>query len=371
MPNVNTKVPVQKTGVPFGPPNPRQKNRRTHSQVEGNNLQPCNSQHWVRLQHSVTLRTSSVLSTGYKPLPRERPRHICRGGESPCQRRQSPCLPHERGLSQSSIRDSKKYGTFCPVIDLSFLNKFVETHILNGEYLFPQVLVSKREPHDHFGLKGRIPVGSCPQGVPKVSTIPLEKQMLCLSRPLVNLSRRVNTGTPELVPGAEHIGNSSACTRQIEHSGRLWIEGVQRQQRVENWPVCFLTSRLPKYVSWRLDPEVLLADALTINWTTFMGYAFSPFHFILAVRAKCLATRQTSYLLRLSGKHSLGATSPGSSGRSSSPSSQHETPSNRPREPPKYTSNVSPITLSRVSHFRGQYQAMGLSNDVIVTVARL
>ncbi|CAH3045109.1 unnamed protein product, partial [Porites evermanni] len=80
---------------------------------------------------------------------------------------------------------------------------------------------------------------------------------------------------------------------------------------------------------------------------------------------------QTSYLLRLSGKHSLGATSPGSSGRSSSPSSQHETPSNRPREPPKYTSNVSPITLSRVSHFRGQYQAMGLSNDVIVTVARL
>ena len=68
--------------------------------------------------------------------------------------------------------------------------------------------------------------------------------------------------------------------------------------------------------------------------------------------------------MRLSGKHSLGATSPGSSGRSSSPSSQHETPSNRPREPPKYTSNVSPITLTRVSHFRGQYQAMGLSNDV-------
>ena len=105
-------------------------------------------------------------------------------------------------------------------------------------------------------------------------------------RNAVNLSRRVNTGTPELVPGAEHIGNSSACTRQIEHSGRLWIEGAQRQQRVESWPVCFLTSRLPKYVSWRLDPEVLLSDALTINWTTFMGYAFSPFHFILAVLSK-------------------------------------------------------------------------------------
>lgn len=88
------------------------------------------------------------------------------------------------------------------------------------------------------------------------------------------------------MPGAEHIGNSSACTRQIEHSGRLWIEGAQQQQRVESWPVCFLTSRLPKYVSWRLDPEVLLSDALTINWTTFMGYAFSPFHFILAVLSK-------------------------------------------------------------------------------------
>lgn len=108
VPNVNTKVPVQKTGVPFGPPNPRQKNRRTHSQVEGNNLQPSNSQHWVRLQDSVTLRTSSVLSTGYKFLPRESPRHIRRGGESPCQRRHSPCLLHERGLSQSSIRDFKE-----------------------------------------------------------------------------------------------------------------------------------------------------------------------------------------------------------------------------------------------------------------------
>lgn len=108
VPNVNTKVPVQKTGVPFGLPNPRQENRRIHSQVEGNNLQPSSSQLWVRLQDSVTLRTSSVLSTGYKPLPRERPRHILRSGESPCQRRHSPCLPHERGLSRSSIRDFKK-----------------------------------------------------------------------------------------------------------------------------------------------------------------------------------------------------------------------------------------------------------------------
>ncbi|CAH3033472.1 unnamed protein product, partial [Porites lobata] len=97
-------------------------------------------------------------------------------------------------------------------------------------------------------------------------------------------------------------------------------------------------SREWKVDLWRLDPEVLLSDALTINWTTFMGYAFSPFHFILAVLSK-VSWDQADIIL-------------------------HETPSNRPREPPKYTSNVSPITLSRVSHFRGQYQAMGLSNDV-------
>lgn len=44
------------------------------------------------------------------------------------------------------------------------------------------------------------------------------------------------------------------------------------------------------------------------------------------------------------------------------PSSRH--PLTDPASPPKDTSNVSPITLSRVSHHRGQYQAMGLSNDV-------
>ena len=121
VPNVNTKVPVQKTGVPFGPPNPRQKNRRTHSQVEGNNLQPSNSQHWVRLQDSVTLRTSSVLSTGYKPLQENA--HVTYAEVESLLAKDAivHVSPMKEGFLSLLFVISKKYGTFWPVIDLSFL----------------------------------------------------------------------------------------------------------------------------------------------------------------------------------------------------------------------------------------------------------
>ena len=47
-----------------------------------------------------------------------------------------------------------------------------------------------------------------------------------------------------------------------------------------------LSAQLPKYVSWRLDPEALHADAPTMNWEPFKGYAFPPFNLILAVLNK-------------------------------------------------------------------------------------
>lgn len=101
-------------------------------------------------------------------------------------------------------------------------------------------------------------------------------------------------------------------------------------------------------MSWRLDPEALLADALTVNWTTFMDYALSPFNLLRPGRhhISCAFLENTA----------LVATSPGSPGRSSGPSSQHQAPSDRPSEPPKDTPSVSSITLSRVSHLRGQYR---------------
>ena len=55
---LDIKVPAQKMGVPFGPSNPRQKSRRFHTQVEGNNLRSINSQHCFGLQ--IPLRCKPV-----------------------------------------------------------------------------------------------------------------------------------------------------------------------------------------------------------------------------------------------------------------------------------------------------------------------
>ena len=47
-----------------------------------------------------------------------------------------------------------------------------------------------------------------------------------------------------------------------------------------------LSTQLPQYVSWRPDPEALHADALTMDWVPFKGYAFPPFNLIPAVLNK-------------------------------------------------------------------------------------
>ena len=47
-----------------------------------------------------------------------------------------------------------------------------------------------------------------------------------------------------------------------------------------------LSAQLPQYVSWRPDPEAVHADALTMDWAPFKGYAFPPFNLIPAVLNK-------------------------------------------------------------------------------------
>ena len=58
------------------------------------------------------------------------------------------------------------------------------------------------------------------------------------------------------------------------------------------------------------------------------------------------------------------ASPPQSSGRATSPHPEHETSPQGPSSSSKDTSNVPQTTLSRVSHIRGQYQAMGISENV-------
>ena len=77
-----------------------------------------------------------------------------------------------------------------------------------------------------------------------------------------------NVGTLEVVPGEEHSVVGTTRSRQTEHHCRLGIEGVQRQQRMEdkpsdylslskgmrNRPVCFSSARPASQVR-KLEPE--------------------------------------------------------------------------------------------------------------------
>ena len=56
-----------------------------------------------------------------------------------------------------------------------------------------------------------------------------------------------------------------------------------------------LSAQLPQYVSCRPDPEAVHADALTMDWAPFKGYAFPPFNLIPAVLNKVSQDKRTSY----------------------------------------------------------------------------
>ena len=92
---------VQKTGVPFVPPNRRQKNRLIHRQLEGNNLRPRHPQYCFGLPNSVALQTSSIYHSSYKSKPGKCRPHRFRGGEPPHQGGYCRNPPHKRRFLQS------------------------------------------------------------------------------------------------------------------------------------------------------------------------------------------------------------------------------------------------------------------------------
>ena len=46
-----------------------------------------------------------------------------------------------------------------------------------------------------------------------------------------------------------------------------------------------LTNQLPRFVSWRPDPEAEATDAFTQDWSQIRGYAFPPFSLV----GRCLS----------------------------------------------------------------------------------
>ena len=166
-------------------PNKRQKNRLIHRQLEENNLRPRHPQYCFRLQNSVALQTSSVFSTSYKPQPSKCSPYRFRGGEPPHQGGHCRNTPHKRGFLQSFVPSPQKGWNFSTCDRLEFPEQVCGKLTLpDGKHSLPKVSTSKGRLYDHSGSERCLSVSPSPQGLTKVSSIPLERQMLRLPRPL-------------------------------------------------------------------------------------------------------------------------------------------------------------------------------------------
>ena len=179
---------VQKTGVPFVPPNRRQKNRLIHRQLEGNNLRSRHPQHCFRLQNSVALQTSSIFHTSCKSQPSKCSPHRFRGGEPPHQGgycRNPPPPPHKRRFLQSFVPSPQEGWNFSTCDRLEFPEQVRgKLSFPDGKHSLFKVSTSKRRLYDHPGSERRLLVSPSPQGLSKVPSISLEKQMLRFPRSL-------------------------------------------------------------------------------------------------------------------------------------------------------------------------------------------
>ena len=133
---------------------------------------------------------------------------------------------------------------------------------------------------------------------------------------------------------------------------------------MRNRPVCFSPARPASQV--RKLEEAMHADAMTMNWEPFHGYAFPPFNLTPIVLNKVTKDKAAIILIaplwQAQPWWPLLLSLP--SGRATSPHPNHQTLFEGSIRPSKDSTNVSQTAPSRVSHLRKQYQAMGISEDV-------
>ena len=187
-------------------------------------------------------------------------------------------------------------------------------------------------------------------------------------------------GTLAMVPREEHHDISAARTRQVEHHSRLRIEGVQRQQRVEdspsnffplsqgvrNRPVCFSPIR-PAYPVRQLasGPRGSTRGCVDNGLGTLQGLRLSTFQSDPSCPKQSVSGQSGHHI---SGSHLDStimvaiATEPPD--RTTSPSAELQTSPEGPSRPSENSPYVRHTTVSRVSCLRGQYQAMGIPDNV-------
>ena len=224
--------------------------------------------------------------------------------------------------------------------------------------------------------KETIPQGGMPENGQHNGSSPCKQQR----RYPLTLPLSTHIGTLAMVPGEEHHDISSARTRQVEHHCRLRVEGVQRQQRVEdrpsndfpisegvqNRPVCLSpihpTSSVRQLASGSRGTACGCVDN---GLGTLQGLRLSTLQSDSS-RPKQTVSGQSRH--HISGTHlassTMVATTTESPGRATCPPPELQTPPEGPSRPSEDSSNVPQTTLSRVSCLRGQYQTMGIPDNV-------
>ena len=233
---------IQKTGIPFVPPNRRQKNRLIHRQLEGNNLRPRHPQYCFRFQNSVALETSSIYHTSYKSQPSKCRPHRFRGGEPPHQEGYCRNPPHKRRFLQSFVPCPQEGWNFSTCDRLEFSEQVRgKLSLPDGKHSLFKVSTSKRRLYGHPGSERRLFVSPGAQGVP---SIPLEKQMLCLPRPLLWL-KYYTKDLHQTFKTRSSISSQTGCSYD-PLSGRLSYLGVNLPGGTESHSYGCIPPRKPR-----------------------------------------------------------------------------------------------------------------------------
>ena len=207
------------------PPNRRQKNRLIHRQLEGNNLRPRYPQYCFGLPNSVALQTSSIYHSSYKSQPSKCRPHRFRGGEPPHQGGYCRNPPHKRRFLQSFVPSPQEGWNFSTCDRLEFPERVRgKLSLPDGKHSLFKVSTSKGRLYDHPGSERRLFVSPSPQGLSKVSSISLEKQMLRLSRPLFWL-KYCTKDLHQTFKTCSSISSQTGCPHD-PLSGRLSYLGV-------------------------------------------------------------------------------------------------------------------------------------------------
>ena len=195
---------------------------------------------------------------------------------------------------------------------------------------------------------------------PCLLTLTLELWQWCLERNIMISAQHVPSRLNTIADSESRVFNDSSEWKIDSQTISLFLKGCEIDLFASR-----LSAQLPKYVSWRLDPEALQADALTMDWAPFKGYAFPPFNLIPAVLNKVTQDKADIILVApIWPAQPWWPTTTEPPGQTTSSPPKLQTPPEGPNRPSEDSSNVPQTTLSRVSCLREQYQAMGIPDNV-------